>query len=133
MTDITTIEEVSAGGYTVRVGRTGDGEGYEAVVLDEDGGSDTPTKSLFGTPFAPVDFNIDTDDAEPVTAPTVTAPHRWVAIGLAIEAYEWGEIDEAPLDPEAVYKWSTIDDERVAEVVADLDWQQYGPDGGTDE
>lgn len=110
MTDITTVEEVSAEGYTVRVGQTDDGSAWEAVVLTDDSGDDNSV--AVGMPqllmaAAGTDSD-DADDTAPV-GPPVTAPHRWVAIGLAIEAYEFRESDDHPADADEVYALSAIE------------------------
>jgi hypothetical protein len=110
MSDITTVEEVQAGDYTVRVAQTDDGSAWEAVVLSESGGS---TNVGYGSKSGPglmftlpsVGSDDDTDDDAPL-GPPVVAPHKWVAVGFAIEAYEWGQVNETPVDVNVGYKRS---------------------------
>lgn len=114
MTDITTIEEVQAEDYTVRVARTADGTAWEAVVISSDG-TDTTTPglqlpvSLGYSPNSTSDNSDDEDDTDPL-GPPVTAPHRWVAIGFAIEAYEWDQINEEPVDVPDGYEFAEVHD-----------------------
>jgi len=103
MSDITTIEEVQAGNYTVRVGR--DGDGYEAVVIDKTSGS---TGNFSSSPLGMASFTVSTstsndDDDDEVLGPPATAPHKWVAVGFAIEAYEWRQVCEETADVEDAY------------------------------
>lgn len=104
-----TVETVAAEDYTVRVAQTADGAAWQAVVVETDTGSDGP--SLGGHPLlmmqAATNDDADADDAVPC-GPTVTAPHRWVAIGFAIEAYEFGEIDEEPVSVPEGYDLAAI-------------------------
>jgi len=133
MTDITTIEEVQAGDYTVRVGQTGGGAGYRAVVTGTDSGRPT---GMAGMIVMANESSIDTGDDD-VHAPAVTAPHRWVAVGLAIEAYEWDDIGESADAPSDVYEDSAVEgdglldldvmDMTADEIVAELE------DGDSDE
>lgn len=96
MTDIATVEEVEAGGHTVRVGHTEDGS-WEAVVLeapDDDSGS----RGLSGGHMAAMitfgGSSSPSKDKEPA-GPVKEAPHKWVAVGFAIEAREWQEAGDS--------------------------------------
>jgi len=118
--DLTTVDTVEAGDYTVRVARATDEAGYEAVVVEESSGTGpTPGKMLFFPTPADLRTTDTSDDAEDETplGPPVTAPHRWVAIGLAIEAYEWGEINEEAADTAEAYREMTVNGEPVADLV----------------
>lgn len=119
MSDITTIEEVDAGEYTVRVAQTDDGQAWEAVVVSEDGASSpNPTGMMVMLSNRTPDAD-DSDDA-PVGTP-VTAPHRWVAIGFAIEAYEWETVNEEPVDvPDGYERFSADADGFEAAVDTDI-------------
>lgn len=139
MTDITTVEEVSAGDYTVRVAQTDDGRAWEAVVISEGDDSTSRTGGMAGLFTIAARSSSDDEDSEPgPLGPPVTAPHRWVAVGFAIEAYEWGEVGEEPVDVESGYGMTSIDglnitDERddvYRAVFQDLD---VNPDGGNDD
>lgn len=114
MSDITTVEEVQAEDYTVRVAQTADGSAWEAVVLSEDsGGSSGPSVGGMSGMLVMSTGSDDTDDSEDDDAPVgppVTAPHRWVAIGFAIEAYEWRQVDEDVVDVDDAYKVTEIED-----------------------
>lgn len=125
MIDINTVETVEAEDYTVRVGH---GEqGYEAVVLEEErqsggfGGRGHPL--MQGVMMVQMTRQTGPDQSneerEPV-GPVVEAPHRWVAIGLAIEAYEWpGDT----VTTEEAYEQMTgrSPQDQVAELVADAE------------
>lgn len=102
MSDITTVETVEAGGYTVRVAHTDDGTAWEAVVVSEEvssGSSSSPMTTAHMLTFSPSSDSSDdsdTDDA-PIGTPA-TAPHKWVAVGFAIERYEWRQVGEETAD-----------------------------------
>jgi len=55
--------------------------------------------------------------------PVVEAPHRWVAIGLAIEAYEWDEVGGDTVTTEEAYEQMTgrSPQDQVAELIADAE------------
>lgn len=96
MTDLTTIEEVQAGGYTVRVGQNESG-GYDAVVIEAPGDGETTTSIEPNSMFysSGLDVSFSKKNSESVDhAPAMTAPHRWVAVGYAIEAYQFAAIDD---------------------------------------
>ncbi|WP_436933725.1 hypothetical protein [Halovenus marina] len=118
MTDITTIETVEAGDYSVRVGQSSDGTAYEAVVIDDGSGS-TSRSDLFGHPLITLSSSSSDDDGEDVEpiGPPVTAPHRWVAVGFAIEAHEFGAIGEEPVDVEEAYTGATLNGEPLHDVI----------------
>jgi len=127
MIDINTVETVEAEDYTVRVGH---GEqGYEAVVLEEEqqsrgsGGRGHPlmqgvmmVQMTRGQPSPP-------DEERKPMGPVVEAPHRWVAIGLAIEAYEWDEVGGDTVTTEEAYEQMTgrSPQDQVAELIADAE------------
>ena len=122
--DITTIDEVDAGSYTVRVGHAEDG--YAATVIDS-GGSDLPNPRSVGGMLAMMHADTTDDDSDEVIAPAVTAPHKWVAVGLAIEAYEWREGGGSiNTDTESVYSGASMvvdpsaADGRTAEEIANM-------------
>jgi hypothetical protein len=103
MSDITTVDEVQAGDYTVRVAQTDDGTAWEAVVLSEDSGGSAPSHGMAGmllTMHGPGGGRRSDDSAsdDGPLGPAVTAPHKWVAVGFAIEALEWREAGETPVD-----------------------------------
>lgn len=110
--DITTIEEVEAGDYTVRVAHADTASGYEAVVIGHDeGSSQTATGPGMGTLTFMTTVNTDDDsDNDEIDAPPVVAPHKWVAVGFAIEAYEWGQVNEETVDMDEAYDVATIKD-----------------------
>lgn len=113
MTDITTIEEVEAGDYTVRVGHTDDGSAWEAVVLSEDsstGGTANWHTNLVMASMGHSSSSDDSDDETPI-GPPATAPHKWVAVGFAIEAYEWRETEQETVDVSESYKMFGADAE----------------------
>lgn len=97
MTEIESVERVEAGGYTVRVGRSEEYPGWDAVVLEEPGpggsGGSGGGPRLTSTPVGMVlttGSGGDGGGGEPDPgSPVVTAPHKWVAVGFAIEAHEW--------------------------------------------
>jgi len=124
MIDINTVETVEAEDYTVRVGH---GEqGYEAVVLEEEqrSGAARPGGHPFLTNMVvvqggPGNSSQPDEEREPM-GPVVEAPHRWVAIGLAIEAYKWpGDT----VTTEEAYEQMTgrSPQDQVAELVADAE------------
>lgn len=123
MIDINTVETVEAEDYTVRVGH-GE-EGYEAVVLEEEqqsGGRGHPL--MQGVMMVQMTRGPDqsNEEREPM-GPVVEAPHRWVAIGLAIEAYEWAEVGEDAVTTEEAYEQMTgrSPQNQVAELIADAE------------
>lgn len=124
MSDITTVEEVSAGDYQVRVAQTDDGAAWEAVVIGESGGGASMGMAgmMLGMPTP------DSDDGGDPLGPPVTAPHRWVAIGFAIEAYEWGEIGEETVSVPEGYQHLTVDGTPIGE----LEDLSIGFDGDTE-
>jgi hypothetical protein len=115
MSDITTIETVDAGEYTVRVGQTNDGTAWEAVVLSRS--DNKPDRQLaFPHPVMNMAPSTDeTDETEPI-GPAVTAPHRWVAIGFAIEALEWDDVNENPVGVGESYNTLRVNGEPIGEV-----------------
>lgn len=138
MTDITTVEEVDAGEYTVRVAQTEDGAAWEAVVIGEGGSTSGSAPGGMAGLFT-IGYTPSSDDSEPgPLGPPVTAPHRWVAVGFAIEAYEWGEVGEEPVDVQSGYDTAEIDglsitggrDNAYDVVFEDLDTDA---DGGNDD
>jgi hypothetical protein len=105
MSDITTVEEVQAGAYTVRVAQTDDGTAWEAVVLSEDDADVSPGPHM-GMLFAPgvgPRSNSTESDSQPI-GPPVTAPHRWVAIGFAIEAMQWQNVGSETVEVSEGYE-----------------------------
>jgi hypothetical protein len=120
MADITTVETVTAGDYEVRVARTSDGQAWEAVVVDDSTGDPSPPSGL---PMAGMvmmgagtDTGGDDTDDDPPLGPPVTAPHRWVAVGFAIEAHEWGAIDESPVGVAEGYGQVCVDGTPLGEL-----------------
>lgn len=143
--DLTTVETVDAGEYRVRVAQTDDGAAWEAVVIDDDARRSGSSNS--GTP-SPIQYiqmgtamktpDADDDGDAPIGQP-VTAPHRWVAIGFAIEAYEWGQINETPEDVADAYEASDVaflDDDGSVLDVRSLDATEFSGSftlGGADD
>ena len=117
MAEIDRVETARVGPYEVCVGPS-DG-GWEAVVVScGDAGEGMGLEDLFGggggdapaavpVPGVPGAFAVPEDgdggsggsgpDAD--GAPVVEAPHKWVAAGLAVEAYEF---DDDPDQPQSV-------------------------------
>lgn len=90
MADLNSVEEVEVEDYVVRVGKGP--SGYEAAVIGVSGVE--KEKKQMGSPFM---YTMKTKQVtEDVDAPVMIADHRWVAIGLAIEAYEWRQTDVEP-------------------------------------
>lgn len=120
MVDLTTVGEVEAGGYTVRVGRT---EGhYEATVIDTpSSGSSKPNSFRMHFSMA-ITSTQDTGDEE-IIAPVATAPHYWVAVGLAIESYQ--SIQESGPETEDVYESMSVD---FGDLDAEEILEELGPD-----
>jgi len=121
--DLSTVETVTVEGYEVRVARTADGTAWQAVVTDADSSPDTTQLPGMLGMMATTSGSGDTSDADP-DGPSVIAPHRWVAIGFAIEAYEWGEINESPGSVADAYGDVTVNgtdllDLNVMEIDAD--------------
>lgn len=111
MSDITTVEEVQAEDYTVRVAQTDDGTAWEAVVLSEDDPDVSPGPRM-AMIFAPGSGSRSNStesgtDSQPI-GPPVTAPHRWVAIGFAIEALEWQNVGGETVDMSECYELTEI-------------------------
>lgn len=97
MTDIKSVDTVEAGGYTVRVGRSEEEAGWDAVVLSEGGSGSgaglpsglTMSSTRMGMVMEPAGSGEGEEGADEPDSPVVTAPHKWVAVGFAIEAHEW--------------------------------------------
>jgi len=124
--DITSIEEVEAGGYTVRVGKSDKAGAWEATVISE--GSSDPSPQLAGM-FMHINTTSTTDQREVVEGPPVCAPHKWVAVGFAIEAYEWrGTGTDTETVPDT-YDSVTLEDADIDadELAAELDADFPGP------
>lgn len=110
--DLTTVETVTAGDYEVRVAQTSDGRAWEAVVLTDDAGaSSLQPQTLFRHLPNGERNRGGTESGGETAAPSVTAPHKWVAVGFAIERYEWGEVGEDTADTDAAYKMFAEDAE----------------------
>lgn len=115
MVDIATVDKVEAGGHTIRVGHTEDGSAWEAGVVDES----SEVNAAPGTPLfmrSILQQVQDDSDGDPV-GPIVEAPHKWVAVGFAIEAYEWAEVGEGTVPVEDAYDEvvGVVDAEEVIE------------------
>jgi len=121
--DLTTVETVTAGDYEVRVAQTGDGRAWEAVVLTDDAGtSSLNSQIVFG--HVSTGKRGGTESGDETAAPAVTAPHKWVAVGFAIEAFEWrqadGGSDETVSVPEA-YSETHVDGEPLDAIIESVD------------
>ena len=134
--DITSIEEVQAGDYTVRVGKAAKAGAWEATVISE--GSSDPSPHMAGmylTFGASPKATPGDDSSAGVEGPPVCAPHKWVAVGFAIEAYEWRNTDtevsvkdgyeaatgESRPDVEPPLEDADIDADELAKELADSD------------
>jgi len=113
--DLTTVKTVTAGDYEVRVAQTSDGRAWEAVVLTDDAGTSSMqslhSQMLSGYARFGGRGGGGTESGGETAAPSVTAPHKWVAVGFAIERYEWGEVGEDTADTDAAYKMFAEDAE----------------------
>lgn len=118
--DLSTVEEVEAGEYTVRVAQADDGAAYEAVVVDDDATTGSSPPSAFGAAFLRPQMSVTSDDSDDETpiGTAVTAPHRWVAIGFAIEVYEWRQLGEETVDAEEAYERAEVLEELEAEFIS---------------
>lgn len=128
--DLSTVETVSAEEHTVRVARTADGTAWQATAIDGDGGSASHSSGRLKTISiaAAISNNTpDSDDDADLPGPTVTAPHRWVAIGFAIEAYEWGEVGEEPVGVHDGYATVSVDGETFDIESVDLEMSDGVP------
>ncbi|QLH80997.1 hypothetical protein [Halosimplex pelagicum] len=109
--DLATADEVDAGEYTVRVAQTDDGQAWEAIVLSADSGG--PSMQGMAGMIAMTSLSKAGDDGDEPLGPPVTAPHKWVAVGFAIEAYEWGQVGETPVDVDDGYDRVTVDGKPI--------------------
>jgi len=128
--DLTTVEEVEAGEYTVRVAQVDDGSGYEAVVLSK---SSDSSDQLMTRMIGPK-FTLDTSSDTEVSGTPVTATHRWLAIGLAIEVHKWDDEDITPETADLMVDGVPIG--QVSDMTLSLDrtgLDPYPSDEGDDE
>lgn len=106
MADLNSVEEVEVEDYVVRVGKSP--TGYEAAVIGVKGTE--KEKEQMGSPFM---FTMKTKQVtEDVDAPVMIAGHRWVAIGLAVEAYEWRHTNVEP-------SFDGLDETNVSDIDAE--------------
>lgn len=113
MIDINTIEKIEHSDYTVRVGSNDDG--YEAVVVTEGGGQEVNMHPFMQSAI------VTASSEEEVQAPVVSAPHKHVAVGLAVDAYEWKQIDEDVTDGSELYGHTEIEGVSAEELIEELE------------
>lgn len=121
MTDIRTVETVTAGDHTVRVGHSDDGSMWEAVVLSD--GSPSSRPGMLSV-MAYVNDGSRSGDGDP-KGPVVRAPHKWVAVGLAVEAYEWGEVGGEVEDAADCYGMAEGATEDADEILDELEGEVW--------